>query len=156
MTKLLEEQPLALPGLLIVRDQTNFNFHTGDKLCQESFKEKTTNTKSFTQCFESDESNKIQFQRWKIKLVKAFLASFKKIRVNDNDKKKPSDIDVLLNKKKTILKKKNMDEGVEHHKWPKISATLLPSCDYDINRRLQKVSLQYSGSTSLHLLDEHI
>ena len=34
--------------------------------------------------------------------------------------------------------------------------TLLPSCDYDISRRLQKVSVQYSGSTSLHLLDEHI
>ena len=101
MTKLLEEQPLALPGLLIIRDQTNFNFHTGDKLSQESFKEKTTHTKSFTQCFESDESIKIQFQRWKI-------------RVNDNDKKKASDIDVHLNKKKTILKKKNMDEGAEH------------------------------------------
>ena len=35
-------------------------------------------------------------------------------------------------------------------------STLLASCDYDISRRLQKVSLQYSGSTSLHLLDEHI
>ena len=31
-----------------------------------------------------------------------------------------------------------------------------PSCDSDISRRLQKVSLQCSGSTSLHLLDEHI
>ena len=123
MTKLLEEQPLptALLGLLIIRDQTNLNFHTGDKLCQESFKEKTANTKSFTQCFESDESINIQFQRWKRKLVKAFFASFNKIRVNDNDKKKPSDIDVHLNKKKNILKKKNMDEGAEHQKWPKIS-----------------------------------
>ena len=33
--------------------------------------------------------------------------------------------------------------------------TLLPSWDYDISKRLQKVSLQYTGSTSLHLLDEH-
>ena len=34
--------------------------------------------------------------------------------------------------------------------------TLLTSCNYDISRRHQKVSLEYSGSTSLHLLDEHI
>ena len=38
----------------------------------------------------------------------------------------------------------------------KSRSTLLPSCDYDISRRLQKVSLQYSGSTSLHLMDEQI
>ena len=35
-------------------------------------------------------------------------------------------------------------------------ATLLPSGDYDFSRRLQKVSQQYTGSTSLHLLGEHI
>ena len=45
--------------------------------------------------------------------------------------------------------------GCRHRSTCK-SSTLLPSCDYDISRRLQKVSLQYSGSTSLHLLDEHI
>ena len=33
--------------------------------------------------------------------------------------------------------------------------TLLASCDYDISRRLQKVSHQYTSSTSFHLQDEH-
>ena len=58
------------------------------------------------------------------------------------------------------------DLGILHREFPKTLPekgeklsdryTLLPSYDYDISRRLQKVSLQYSGSTSLHLLDVHI
>ena len=37
----------------------------------------------------------------------------------------------------------------------KSQVTLLASCHYDISRRLRKVSLQYSGSTSLHLLGQN-
>ena len=86
-------------------------FYFRNRLCQERFKEKTTYTKMFTQCFESNESIEIQFQRWKRRLLKAFHASFQKIRVKNNDKKKLSDIDILLNKKKSILKKKNLDKS---------------------------------------------
>ena len=43
--------------------------------------------------------------------------------------------------------------GSPWRRWPR--TTLFATCDNNISRRLKKVSQHYTGSTSLHLLDDH-
>ena len=82
-------------------------FNVRNKLCQREFKDFTTNTNRFTKCFLTEEAFEIQFKRWQRQLQKALHASFRKIRYKENDQKKMNHIDVLMNAKKDILKKKN-------------------------------------------------
>ena len=81
--------------------------------------------------------------------MKAFHASFKKIRVKDNDKKKSSEIDVLLNKKKTILKKKHMDEG-DKEEVERIEKYISDKCEDAEYDKLESIlgSLETSAGTT--------
>ena len=81
-------------------------FNLRNKLCQEDFKEKTSNTDQFTKCFEDEENIDIQFKRWHRRLIKALHTSFRKICNQDKEEKKKSKIDSLIDKKKVILKKR--------------------------------------------------
>ena len=83
-------------------------FNLRNKLCQKQFQEFTTNTDRFTKCFTTDEPFEVQFSRWKRQFQKALHANFRKVRVKEDKDKKLSDLDIMLNKKKTILKKKNI------------------------------------------------
>ena len=83
-------------------------FNLRNKLCQEDFKEKTTNTDKFTSCFEGDETIDVQFKRWHRRLLKTLHSCFRKVRVkNIEDAIK---VDILIEEKKLILKKKNLDK----------------------------------------------
>ena len=81
-------------------------FNLRNKLCQKQFKDFTTNTNRFTKCFSSNESFEIQFKRWQRLFQKALHANFRKIRHIEDDNSHLSNVDVLMNKKKDLLKKK--------------------------------------------------
>ena len=82
-------------------------FNTRNKLCLQKFKIFTNNTDKFTKCFASNEAFEVQFKRWQTLFQKALHANFRKIRRKDDDPKKVNKLDILINKKKEILKKKN-------------------------------------------------
>ena len=84
-------------------------FNLRNKMCQDDFKEKTSNTDQFTKCFESEETIDIQFKKWHRRLLKALHTSFRKIRIQDRGEKKKSKMDVIMDKKKVILKKGNLN-----------------------------------------------
>ena len=85
-------------------------FNLRNKICQQDFKEKTSNTEQFTKCFEGRETIDIQYKRWHRRLLKALHTSFNKIRIQDRGKKKKLKIDDLMERKKIILKKKKLDQ----------------------------------------------
>ena len=84
-------------------------FNLRNKLCQNDFKEKTSNTNQFTKCFEGEETIDIQFKKWHRRLLKALHTSFRKIRIKDRGEKKNSKMDLIMEKKKVILKKGNLN-----------------------------------------------
>ena len=71
-----------------------------------AFKEFTTNTNMFSKCFLSEDNFENQFKKWQKVFQKSLHACFRKIRVKD--RVKVSNIVILMNKKKDILKKDNL------------------------------------------------
>ena len=125
-------------------------FNTRNKLCLQKFKIFTNNTDKFTKCFASNEAFEVQFKRWQRLFQKALHANFRKIRHKDDDPKKVNKLDILINKKKEILKKKNpnitdkeeidlidrdLSEECEEKEWEKLNSVLgsLESQDSNIN-----------------------
>ena len=84
-------------------------FSLREKNGQKAFKEFTTNTNKFSKCFLSEENFENQFKKLQKVFQKSLHACFRRIRVKD--RVKVSNIDILINKKKDILKKDNL--GVE-------------------------------------------
>ena len=80
-----------------------------NKLCQKQFKEFTNNTDRFTKCFSTNETFEVQFSRWHRQFKKSLHANFRKVRIKDNTDRKPSDIDILMNKRKVILQKRKLN-----------------------------------------------
>ena len=81
-------------------------FNMRNKLFQKQFKDFTSNTNRFTKGFSSSESFDIKFKRWQRLFQKALQANFRKIRHKEDDNSHLSNVDLLMNKKKDILKKK--------------------------------------------------
>ena len=67
-----------------------------------------TNTDRFTKCFSTKEPFENQFKSWQRQLKKYLHANFKKIRRKEENTKKMSKIDILINKRRDIIKKKDM------------------------------------------------
>ena len=83
-------------------------FNVRNQECQKLFCEFTSRGNTFSRCFSSeDEPLDIQFKRWKRLFNKALNSCFRKIRIKVDNKKKPSKIDELMEKRKSILKKKS-------------------------------------------------
>ena len=85
-------------------------FNLRNKLCEEDFKEKNTNTDKFTSCFEVDETVDVQFKRWHRRLLKTLHSCFRKVRVKNIEYTKKSKVDIHIEEKKLSLKKKNLDQ----------------------------------------------
>ena len=113
-------------------------FNLTNKDCQIKFRNYTTNTNTFSKCFETKEGIETQFNRWKRKLVKALHASFKKIRITENSKKKESVIDVFINEKNAILKKK-VKEREDLTKIEELDKIIGDECEDREILKLQKV-----------------
>ena len=73
------------------------------------FKDYTSNTDKFSKCFTSDGNFDIQFKKWQKVFKKSLYACFRKIRIKN--KQNNSKIDLLMNNKRKILKKKNLTES---------------------------------------------
>ena len=81
----------------------------------QTFKETTSNTKAFTQCFMGDDSVKKQGKAWINLIQKTIRSSFKKIRINNNKPPKDS-MREGMEKRKQLLKKMNTCNPAERHK----------------------------------------
>ena len=78
-----------------------------NEICQQDSKEKTSNTPRFSDCFKNEnELIESQFKRWNRRFLKAIHTSFRRIRIKDKSETKPTLIDILMNKKRNIIKKK--------------------------------------------------
>ena len=91
------------------KHEQNEIFNLRNKLCQKQFKEFTNNTDRFTKCFSTNETFEVQFRRWQRQFKKSLHANFRKVRIKDNTDRKPSDIDILMNKRKVILQKRKLN-----------------------------------------------
>ena len=58
--------------------------------------------------FLTNETLDIQFGKWQRQFKKSLYANFRKVRISENKIRDPSKLDILMDKKKTILKKKNL------------------------------------------------
>ena len=56
----------------------------------------------------TNETLEVQFKRWQQQFQKSLHANFRKVRISEHKRKNPSKLDMLMNKKKIILKKKNI------------------------------------------------
>ena len=82
--------------------------------CQQAFQEFTSKGNNFSRCISSQHENiDIHFQRWQRRLKKAIHACFRKTRKTAELIKKPSNMDSLMRKRKTLLRKKTLSEDDE-------------------------------------------
>ena len=119
--------------------------------CQRDFKDKTTNTARFSQCFKGQENIEVRFKRWKRRLIKALYTSFQKIRIKEGNDKKLSNMDILMGEKKTILKKKELSRE-DKDKIDTIDEEISIECEDKEYQKLENIleSLETdSGSTTV-------
>ena len=87
----------------------NLIVHREKKHEKEKFKDVTSKTTMFTNCFKSNYENiDFKFNRWKRCFKKALYSCFRKIRVKNDLTEKQSKMDILMEEKKSLLKKKNI------------------------------------------------
>ena len=80
----------------------------------QAFKEKTSHTKVFTQCFEKQGDVKKQGEEWIKLLLKSIRSSFKKIRIKSQPNQKDP-IQEKMEQRKQIRKKMNSCKPSERH-----------------------------------------
>ena len=88
--------------------------------------------------FEGEESIDTQFNRWKRKLMKSFRICFRKIRINNKKEKKESMVDMLINEKNYILKKKVKDKE-DTFQIEELDKIIGEECEDKQIEKLQKV-----------------
>ena len=111
-------------------------FMVRNKECQKQFCTFTSKDNRFSQCFLScEESVNVQFKRWQRIFNKAIHACFRKVRVKE---KEASKLDILMNEKKTILRKKTKsEEDLENIEM--IDKAISDECEEMENENLMKI-----------------
>ena len=122
-------------------------FNLRDKVGQQQFKVFTTETERFTKCFSTKEAFEVQFKNWQKQFKKSLHANFRKIRIKGENTKVISQIDILINKKRAMLKKKHMTphdmENIEN-----IDVEISKECEEKEWEKLQKVVKELDSSES--------
>ena len=110
-------------------------FNLRNKKCQQLFKDYTSKEKSLSNCFRNNETLNTQFNKWQKLFNKALYACFRRIRIPSKEKK-VSEIDVLMEEKRKVIRKKNHDikiveeldkqlsEACEEREWEKLVKVL--------------------------------
>ena len=80
---------------------------------QMLFKQLTSNTKEFSNCFNNNLDFEKQARNWRKLLDKYFHKSFKKVRISRKPSKKKSEISDLMDKRKNLKNKVVVDENDE-------------------------------------------
>ena len=88
-------------------------FQFKSKEAQQLFKNLTTNTSDFTDCFKNNLSFEQQSTNWRQVLDNYFHKAFKKIRIMNKPSKKNSEINSLMEKRRKLKKKEPFDEEDE-------------------------------------------
>ena len=90
-----------------------FNFK--DKEALELFKQKTSQTKEFTDCFKNNLSLANQIEKWRAVLKSHCSTSFKKIRIKKNSKMRPLKPELLklINQRNLLNRKKGNQSKVD-------------------------------------------
>ena len=97
------------------------------------FKKLTTNTKDFSNCFNNESNFEVQAGKWRKVLDDYFHKSFKKIRVNNKIGKKKCEISELMDKRKVLKTKKDLDEKDEEE-IIELEARIAEKCE-EVNRK---------------------
>ena len=86
-----------------------------NKICQETFKQETSNTNVFTDCFMNDWSIEKQILTWKNALIASCNKAFKKIRVTKPKQLKniPQKVYELINTRNEVAKTKGNEKEVD-------------------------------------------
>ena len=84
-------------------------FQFKDKNAQALFKDLTTKTTEFSKCFENDLNFEEQANNWKKVLKSHFYKAFKKVRVSNKNRIPKSEIQELMEKRKTLRKRNSED-----------------------------------------------
>ena len=118
-----------------------------DKKAQKKFREATTNTTEFSDCFKSNLSSKDKMKIWKHTLEKHCNISFRKIRIRKKTLK-PSEADKFINTRNTLLKMTHEDNTQKINDLNVIIADIIAKEEKLKCHRMKKFCDQ-SGSTNL-------
>ena len=102
-------------------------FNLRNKNCQQIFKEYTSKSDILSTCFKTQESVETQFEKWQKKFNKCMHACFRKIRVTTKERKL-SKLDILMKKKKEIMKKKHLGK-IETEKLELLDIEISLACE---------------------------
>ena len=80
---------------------------------QVLFKDLTTNTTVFSECFKNDLKFEEQASKWKKLLDEYFHKAFRKVRISNKNKTKSSNIQELIQKRKNLKKQNVPEETIE-------------------------------------------
>jgi hypothetical protein len=110
----------------------------------------TSKTKDFTNCFDNNLSFEEQTKRWRNVLEMFVKQSFKKIRITNKQKKKTSELNDLMEKRRT-LKKKDILEDPEEEELINIEMNIASICE-ESNRKKVNDNFKTLGGNDGDLL----
>ena len=120
-------------------------FQFRNKESQQVFKTLTSNTKDFTNCFKDNLSFEEQSTNWRRVLNSYFQKSFKKIRITNKPKKKMSEINVLMEKRR-VFKKKDCLTDEEEEELRAIEGKIAKTCEEQNRKKVTENFKSMKGS----------
>ena len=133
-----------------IKHEREHVFNVRNKLCQKKFFHFTSEENMFTKCFKnSSEVIEVQFERWQRLFTKALFSCFRKVRITDDENSKPSNIDILMNERKIIMKHKHISED-EHDRIETIETRISEECSEKEIENLKEAlgELELGGGTN--------
>ena len=125
-----------------------------NKESQQLFKTLTSNTEDFTNCFNNDLSFEEQTRKWRQVLETFFQKSFKKIRITNKQKKTNSEINTLMERRRTLKKKEVLDDK-EEEELNRIEMNIANLCE-ESNRKKVTENFRSVGGNDGDLIHQGI
>ena len=108
---------------------------------QQIFKSLTSNTIDFTNCFDNELPFEEQATQWRKVLNNFFQKSFKKIRISNKPKKKMTELNIMMEKRR-FYKKKECLSDKEEEELSKLEVEIAEKCE-ELNKK--KVTENFKG-----------
>ena len=108
---------------------------------QQIFKSLTSNTIDFTNCFDNELPFEEQATQWRKVLNNFFQKSFKKIRISSKPKKKMTELNIMMEKRR-FYKKKECLSDKEEEELSKLEVEIAEKCE-ELNKK--KVTENFKG-----------
>ena len=133
----------------LVRNERVEIFQFRSKESQQLFKNLTTNTSEFTDCFTNNLSFEQQSTNWRQVLDNFFQKAFKKIRITNKQSKKNSEINSLMEKRRKLKKREPFDEEDEIE-LKELEEIIAGKCE-ELNKRKVCENFKGLGGNEGHL-----